>query len=226
MIRTASLVVCVAGLVCAGVGGGVQNAVGAQPAAGGTPAAAPAQRTADKTIEALRGAYWTAKRSDEFFTKAATKADTEKAAGVASLFRAAARVEAVHAGNFLKEIEALKATAGTAKETTALEVKSTKENLAAATKLAGTARETDLPAARKTAETDGQRDAARAFRDAREGEIELVRLFKDAAELSEDWRKAKRDFYIGRTCGYIVEKLDLTKCPVCGKRRDDFEKVN
>jgi rubrerythrin len=221
------MLVCVAGLVCAGIEGGVGTAIAAQPGAGAVPGAtAPAQRSADKTIEALRGAYWTAKRVGEFYTKAAAKADTENAAGAASLFRAAARVEAVHAANFSKEIEALKTTAGTAKDAAALDIKTTKDNLAAAAKLAGTARETDMPAARKTAETDGQRDAARAFRDAREGEIELVRLFKDAAELSDDWKKAKRDFYIGRTCGYIVEKLDLTKCPVCGKGRDDFEKVN
>ena len=140
--------------------------------------------------------------------------------------RAAARVQSVHAGIYSKQLEAMKSNTGTAKDTTSLEVKTTKENLAAAVKLATAARETDLPAARKVAEGDGVREAAKAFRDAREGEIELVRMFKDAAELSDAWKKGKRDFFVGRTCGYIVEKLDLTKCPVCGKGRDDFEKVN
>jgi rubrerythrin len=200
----------------------------APPAAPTTKAPAADQpKSAEKTIEALRTAYWTAKHAGDFYTKAAAKADTDGAPGVGSLFRAAAKVESVHRDNLKREIEALKTDVGAARAAPKdLEVKATKENIAAAVKLATTARETDLPAARKTAETDVQRDAARVFREAREGEIELVRLFKDAAELGAEWKKGKRDFYVGRTCGYVVEKLDLTKCPVCGKGRDDFEKVN
>lgn len=199
----------------------------AQPAPGAAPAAKDVQpRSTDKTVASLQGSYWAAVRSGDYFTKAAKKADDEGVLGVASLMRAAAKVESVHALVFAKQLEAMKATTGKAPEQPALDVKTTKENLAAATKLATTARETDLPAARKVAEGEGVREAAKAFRDAREGEIELVRLFKDASELMDQWKKSKKDFYIGRTCGYLVEKLDLTKCPVCGKGRDDFEKVN
>ncbi|MFT3683805.1 MAG: ferritin family protein [Phycisphaerales bacterium] len=201
-----------------------------QPASPSTaPVTAPAAqpKTSEKTVEALRATYWTAKHVGEFYTKAAAKAETDGAPGVASLFRAAAKVESVHEANVKRELEALKSDAGAARTApSGLDIKTTKENAGTATKLATTARETDLPAARKTAEADGQRDAARVFREAREGEIELVRLFKDAAELGADWKKGKRDFFVGRTCGYVVEKLDLTKCPVCGKGRDDFEKVN
>ncbi|MBY0307787.1 MAG: hypothetical protein K2Q09_03510, partial [Phycisphaerales bacterium] len=161
----------------------------------------------------------------EFYTKAAAKADAEGFLGVASLMRAAAKVESVHGASYIKALTDLKAQLGPGPEQAALEVKGTRENLTEAAKLASAKREADLPAARKAAEAEGQRDAARAFRDAREGQIELVRQFKDAAELSDTWKK-KRDYYVGRTCGYLVEKLDLTKCPVCGKGRDDFEKVN
>ena len=213
------MVVCGAGLLG---GGGVVLAGGA----GSSQPAKVQPRTTEKTAEALRGAYWTAVRAGEFYGKSAAKADAEGFAGVASLMRAAARVEAVHAGLFSKQLGEMKAETGKAKDATPLEVKGTKENLAEAVKLATAARETDLPAARKVAEGDGVRDAAKAFRDAREGEIELVRLFKDAAELTDEWKKGKRDFYVGRTCGYVVEKLDLSKCPVCSKGRDDFEKVN
>lgn len=195
-----------------------------KPATTGTQTVAP--RTTDKTVEALRSAYWTATHSAEFYTKAARKADEESVLGVGSLFRAAARLETVHATTFAKELEDLKSDKGTVKEAPAVEVKTTKENLAAAIKLVTAARETDLPAARKTAESEGVRDAAKAFRDAREGEIELIRQLKDASETTDLWKKAKRDFYVGRTCGYLVDKLDLTKCPVCSKGRDDFEKVN
>lgn len=225
MKRQLMMVVCAAGLLSLG---GVAFAQ-AGGGGGGTPGAPKVEpRTTEKTVEALRGAYWTSVRSGEFYGKAATKADAEGMAGVASLMRAAQRVESVHAGVYTKQLEELKSDTGKAKDSggAALEVKTTKENVATAVKLATTARETDLPAARKVAEGDGVRDAAKAFRDSREGQIELVRLFKDAAELSDAWKKSKRDFFVGRTCGYIVEKLDLTKCPVCSKGRDDFEKVN
>ncbi|MDP1662546.1 MAG: ferritin family protein [Phycisphaerales bacterium] len=198
-------------------------------AAQGTPAQPDKRvepRKTDKTVEALRKAYWTAVRSGDFYNKAARKADDEGVAGVASLMRAAAKVEAVHAANLAKALEEMEATKGKADEKAAPAVKATKENLATATELATAARETDLPAARKIAEGEGVREAARVFRDAREGEIELVRQFKDASELMDLWKKSKKDFFVGRTCGYLVEKLDLTKCPVCGKGRDDFEKVN
>jgi rubrerythrin len=221
---------CLAGLA-AGVAG--SSVAIAQPGGANKPAekapqapAAPAPRTTDKTVESLRSAYWTATRSGEFYTKAAKKADEEGVLGVASLLRAAAKVESVHASVFSKQLEEMKSSTGKAPEQAALEVKATKENIAAASKLASAARETDLPAARKVAESEGVREAAKAFRDAREGEIELVRLLKDATELMDQWKKAKKDFYVGRTCGYLVEKLDLTKCPVCGKGKDDFEKVN
>jgi rubrerythrin len=199
----------------------------AQSAPGAAPAAKDVQpRSTDKTVASLQSSYWAAVRSGDLYTRAAKKADDEGVLGVASLMRAAAKVESVHASVYLKQLEAMKGTIGSAPAQPALEVKTTKENLTAATKLATAARETDLPAARKIAEGEGVREAAKAFRDAREGEIELVRLFKDASELLDQWKKSKKDFYIGRTCGYLVEKLDLTKCPVCGKGRDDFEKVN
>lgn len=199
----------------------------AQPAPGASPAAKAVQpRSTDKTVASLQASYWAAVRAGDYYTRASKKADDEGALGVASLMRAAAKVESVHASVFAKQLEAMKAAMGKAPDQPALEVKTTKENLAASTKLASAARETDLPAARKVAEGEGVREAAKALRDAREGEIELVRLFKDAAELMDQWKKSKKDFYVGRTCGYLVEKLDLTKCPVCGKGRDDFEKVN
>ncbi len=202
----------------------------AAPCAAQAVAAQPEKRVAprktDKTVEELRKAYWAAVRSGDYYTRAARKADEEGVAGVGSLMRAAAKVEEVHAANLSKALEEMEAAKGKADEKAAPAVKTTKENLATALALATAARETDLPAARKVAEGEGVREAARVFRDAREGEIELVRQFKDASELMDLWKKSKKDFFVGRTCGYLVEKLDLTKCPVCGKGRDDFEKVN
>jgi len=211
------------------IGGGLCAAVASQPPAPGQ--AAPAERAAqpkpsDKTVASLQTEYWDAVRCEDFYTRAAKKADEEGVLGVGSLFRAAAKVQSIHAGMFARQLEALKAQKGIAPRLPALEVKTTAENLTGALKLAQSDRETDLPGARKAAEGEGQSGAARSMRDAREGEIELARLFKDAAEVTDKWKKAKRDFFIGRTCGYIVEQLDLTKCPVCGKGRDDFEKVN
>ncbi len=191
------------------------------------PAAAPTPPppTNDKTLDALQAAYTNAIKAAEFYGKAGKKADDEGFAGAASLLRAAERSETVHASMFAAHITTLKATPTVRKDAGTPEVKTTKENLAAALKLANAARETDLPAGRRAAESEGNRNAGHAFKDAREGVIELARGFKDAGETLDQWKK-KRDFFVGRTCGYMVEKLDLQKCPVCGKGRDDFEKVN
>lgn len=184
-----------------------------------------AEASAVKTIEALQGAYTRASVMSEYFARAAKKADEEGYAGAACLLRASSTSEKVHAAMYAAQITAHKGTATIDKAVTAPEVKTTRENLAAALKLMNAARETDLPAARKAAEGEGHRDTARAIRDAREGVIEIARALKDCGETLDQW-KSKRDFFVGRTCGYMIEKLDLQKCPVCGKGRDDFEKIN
>jgi len=222
MARMTLFAACVAGLAFAVSG----TAAAGQPAADAQPAKKVEPRKTDKTIESLRTAHATAVRSGDFYTRAAKKADEEGVTGVGSLLRAAAKVESIHASVFAKQLEEMKSSTTSPTDKAAPEVKTTKENLTEAVKLATAARETDLPAARKVAEGEGVREAAKVFRSARESEIELVRLFKEASETTDEWKKGKRDFYVGRTCGYIVGKLDLTKCPVCGKGKDDFEKVN
>jgi rubrerythrin len=112
-------------------------------------------------------------------------------------------------------------------------VKTTTENLLAAQAALNTLKDTDLPAWRRSAEAEGNRDAVTSLRWTRESTIEWGRFVKDAIDASptspsakSPAEAAKKDFFISRTCGFPVEKLDFQKCPVCRSGRDDFEKVN
>lgn len=179
-----------------------------------------------QTLKALGLAYTSLSRGADFAVAAAEKADAEKLAGVASLFRAMARVQQIHAGLMNAQIAALGGAAAIDPESKPIPVGQTAANLASALKILSALKETDLPAWRRACDDEGNRDAVRAIRWAREGTIELARFFKDAGPAGEALKGGKHDYYISRTCGFIVEKLDIQKCPVCGKGPDDFQKVN
>ena len=211
-----------------------QQTLLAQPPA---PATAPASAPADKapappsgpkteTLRVLGLALTAMTRGSEFATAAAAKADAEKLPGAASLFRTASRSQQIHADLVRAQIVALGGTPSVDASVKMPEVKETAANLAAALKALTSLKETDLPAWRRAADAEGNRNAVNAFRFAREGTIELSRFVKDLAEASQTTRELKKDYFVSRTCGFVVEKLDFQKCPVCRAGRDDFEKVN
>lgn len=203
--------------------GGTRGAFGAEQTSGGLTAPS-GPRT--ETLKALSSAYSVLTRGAEFAASAGAKADAEKQASLGSLFRAIARAQQIQAGLIKGQIVSLGGTANVDATSKAIDVGDTKANLASALKLLTALKDTDLPAWRRACDGEGNREAVKVLRWTREGTIELGRFVKDNTEAADAGKAGKKDYFVSRTCGFTVEKLDFQKCPVCAQGRDDFEKVN
>ena len=181
----------------------------------------------NSTLDNLMEAYNGESNAHAKYLAYAKKAEEEGYVPVASLFRAAARAEEIHAGNHAKVIKAL---GGEPKAEIKLpEIKTTKENLLAA--VAGESYERDkmYPAFLKTARKERNRDAMRSFNFARTAEGEHAKLYQYAADHLEDFKGTEKATYmVCTTCGYTVAKKDFTfkKCPSCFDPREKYEAVN
>lgn len=200
----------------AGTGGG-----GAVPPAGGA--------EADKkptVADRLQAVYSRLTNQASELTAIAKKADEEGQARVGSLLRAAARSSQLSANLAAEQIRQAGGTPEAKPEPKPLEIKGTKDNLKAAAARVRSLRDGPVADGTTQANAERNRDAVRVFRFTRESSTELVRWLEDAAEGGEKWKGDKREFFVDRTCGRLVDKLDFERCPVCQSRRDSYERVN
>ena len=159
----------------------------------------------------------------------AAKADAEGWLGAASLFRAAARAEQIHATNHARIIKQLGGDARC--EIHAIEVKPTLENLKAA--LAGEQREIEsmYPGFIAEACAIDVASARRTFTWAMEAEKTHAQLFQEAIGLVElrlktSWVGFVRPFYVCAACGYTTgTPEEQARCPVCNLALDKFEVI-
>jgi rubrerythrin len=180
-----------------------------------------------KTVENLLAAFEGESNAHAKYTAFAAKADAEGWRGAASLFRAAARAEQIHAANHARVIKQLGGEANC--QIHAAEVKSTLENLKTA--LAGEQYEIDTMYPGFLAEaTERKNNAAiRTFHGALEAEKTHARLYSEALALVEagrknDWVGEARAFYVCPVCGYTSETPEEhDRCPVCNCPWDRFE---
>lgn len=204
--------------LCLSTVGCVGWAVAAQPAAG-------AASEPSTVVEHLQGAFSRATHDVEVLSRFARAADDRGYTQVGSLFRAGARSRQVQRATFERLI---KAAGGTPKaETLAMpEFKGVKEALTAVRDAALAERDKPLAAAMTKATSDKDADARKAFLAAREGLFELSQYCKDALADVEAYRKGKRDYFVCKGCGYLLDRLDIRRCPVDNSPRESFEKVN
>ena len=140
--------------------------------------AAPA---AASTLDNLQAAFNGESNAQTKYTAFAAKADEEGYGQVASLFRAAAKSESVHASGHAKAIKAL--SAEPMADIKPLEVKSTKENLEAALIGETYEMETMYPGFIKQAELDKNEQAVRTFKGAMAAETEHAKFYKEAGAI-------------------------------------------
>ena len=185
-----------------------------------TSAAKPGQET---TLKNLLAAFNGESNANAKYTAFAKKADDEGYHQVASLFRAAARAEQIHAANHAAVIRKMGGTPEAKIE--AVQVKSTRENLKVA--IAGEEHERDVMYPGFIAEAEEKKNSAavRTFNDALEAEKEHARLYHVALENLEQW-KVKATYYVCAVCGYTVEKMSFDRCPVCKHPKEKFEAVS
>ena len=183
-----------------------------------------AQPTATKTLDNLQTAFNGESNAKARYLAFAEKAEAEGYGKVASLFRAAARAEDIHAINHAEVIRKLGATPTADVKTP--EVKSTAENLQTAIKGESYERDAMYPEFLKQAREDGNKDAFRTFNFAKEAEAEHAKLYTEASNNLAAWKTTAQPFYVCPSCGYTTPTLNFDKCPVDFTPRDKFIAVS
>lgn len=176
------------------------------------------------TLENLVTAFNGESNAHAKYIAFAKKADEEGYTKVASLFRAAARAEEIHAQNHAEVIKSLGSEA--VADIKKFAVGTTRENLDVAIKGEVSERQVMYPAMIKRARTDSNRQAMRSFNFAMTAEAEHAKLYKDALANLEQWKGGTKDFYVCSVCGYTTTNLDFKKCASCFVKVDQYEKVN
>jgi rubrerythrin len=182
------------------------------------------------TIANLLAAYEGESNAHSKYVLFAAKADADGWHGAASLFRAAARAEEIHAKNHARVLKQLGHDAKC--HIHPAEVKSTLENLKAA--LAGEQYEIDTmyPGFIAEALESDLPIATRSLTWAMEAEKTHARLYARAIELVENgvkdsWAASPCDFYVCAACGFTTRTPEeQDRCPVCNLTFDKFEVIS
>ena len=183
------------------------------------PEAAKPSATLDNLQAALSGEMNAKARYQQF----AAKADEEGYGPVASLFRAAAMAEGIHADNHRKVIVKLGAPPFVNFEIP--DVKSTRENLEAAIHGEVYERDEMYPAFVKQARADAVPAAEHTFSLALSVEAEHARLYTAALNTLDQLRGVARTYYVCPVCGWTSEQPEFDLCPVCSTPVEQFQEV-
>jgi len=183
-----------------------------------------AEPSGKTTLDNLQTSYNGESNAQAKYEAFAAKADEEGYKSVATLFRAAALSESIHAK---KQAAAIKKLGGDPKA--AVEkptVKSTKENLESA--LAGETyeAETMYPAFLKQAQAEKRKAAVIPFKGAQATEAGHVKLYKQALAELDAWKASGKAFMVCQICGYTqFNDPALAKCPICAAPKEKFTVV-
>jgi rubrerythrin len=190
-----------------------------------TPLAFPVSAQASATtLQNMETAYNGESNAHERYLAFAMQADAEDFGEVASLFRAAARAEQIHATNHAAVIKQLGGVPEAKVE--APNVESTRENLQTAIAGETYERDTMYPEFIKQAKLDGDPDAVKSLNLAKTAEAEHERLYT-AALADLDGLKGSKSvaFLVCPKCGFTTHDTNFTKCPSCFTPKERFEKV-
>ncbi len=181
---------------------------------------APPTQTSGKTLGNLMAAFNGESNAHARYLSFAKKADEEGYGEVASLFRAAARAEEIHAGNHAAVIRTM---GGEPKaDIQQPDVKTTAENLKAAIKGESYERDTMYPEFIGQARAERNRGALKSFNFAISAETEHAKLYSAALDKLDTLKGSQaRDYYVCTVCGYTTQKVDFSKCPSCFNPADE-----
>jgi rubrerythrin len=187
--------------------------------------ALPSKAAATTTLDNLQAGFNGESNAHARYLVFAEKANQEGYGEVASLFRAAAKAEEVHAANHAAVIKNLGGTPQAKIEIPV--VKSTKENLEAAIQGESYERDTMYPEFLKQARAEGNRDAVQTFNYAKTAEAEHAKLYSEALNNLPKLKGSKaKDYFVCTVCGYTTSQMDFSKCPSCFTQTDKYEKVS
>jgi rubrerythrin len=174
------------------------------------------------TLRNLQTAYAGESNARIRYRLFAVQADMDGYKDVASLFRAAARAEQIHAENHAKVIRSLGAEPKRAIQP--VQVHHTAINLEEAINGEEYERDVMYPEFVAEAKESRQNAAARTFSYALEAEAEHAKLFRTALEgLKVD--QGEVCYYVCPVCGYTTADINLVRCAICNNPRERFESV-
>jgi rubrerythrin len=189
-----------------------------------TASARPTADPAKLTLQNLQTAFNGERNAHARYLAFAEKSDQEGYFQIASLFRAAAKAEGIHANNHEVEIKRLGGTAQAKMEKT--DVESTKENLEAAIKGETYERDVMYPDFYKQARAVGDAGAVQTFNYARGAETEHAALFTNALGNMATMRVKGVTYYVCTVCGYTTTNMDFAKCHTCFSSKDKYVAVS
>ncbi len=176
-------------------------------------------------LQNMQAAYNGESNAHNRYLAFAKQADAESYGEVASLFRAAARAEEIHASNHAVVIKSLGATPQM--QLVAPDVKSTRENLQEAIKGESYERDTMYPAFLKQARAERSRDAIKSLNLAKLAEVEHAKLYTQALQNLGNLKGSKsKVFYVCPVCGFTTPNLNFASCPSCFTSKEKFERVS
>ena len=176
------------------------------------------------TLENLQTAFNGESNARAKYLVYAGQADKEGYPAVASLFRAAADAEGIHAANHAVVIKKMGETPVAKIETPP--AKTTAENLRDAIKGETYERDTMYPEFVKTAKAANLTDAVRTFTLALSAEAEHAKLYTaDLDNLPARKGVAAGKYYVCPVCGFTTAKRDLKNCPTCATPSEKFREI-
>lgn len=181
-------------------------------------------QSSSRTVENLQAAFDGESNANRKYLAYAKKADEEGYGEVASLFRAAAKAEEIHANNHAAVIRKLGAEPKANIKTP--QVRSTRENLKDAIAGEEYERDTMYPEFIAEAKTSNNIDALQTFSYAIKTEAEHARLYTEALAKLEKLKGAHKQYYVCLVCGYTAEKLNFAICLVCRVSKDQYIPVS
>ena len=186
--------------------------------------AAPLLASTSQVLMNLQTAYNGESNAQARYLAFAERADKEGYGPVASLFRAAARAEEVHAANHAAVIRKLGGKPVAKIDKTI--VRSTRDNLATAIQGESYERDVMYPNFLKQARTVGNNDAIQAFNLSKNAEAIHTRLFTDAQTNLNQLRGKGVTYYVCTVCGFTTMKVTFEKCPACASSKEKFVAVS
>jgi rubrerythrin len=180
--------------------------------------------TSATTLDNLQTAFNGESNANARYMTFAKKADEEGYGEVASLFRAAAKAEEIHASNHAAVIRQMGATPIAHIEATI--AKSSRENLKLA--MEGEVYERDImyPEFIEIAKREKATAALRSFTFALKVEAVHAILYGDALNNLERLRGKSHTYYVCPDCGNTLAELNILKCLVCGHPKSGFIAVD
>ncbi len=166
----------------------------------------------NQTGDNLQTAFAGESQASRKYLYFAEKADEEGQKQIARLFRAASDAETVHARNHLNVMQGIKSTA---------------DNLKAA--IGGEHYEFSkmYPDFMKQAKEEGNNEANNTFYLANKVEQIHHTLYQNALSMLEKGQKLpEKPVYVCQYCGNTVEGEPPDKCPICGRPKSMFKRVD